>query len=124
MPKLRRVISRAKELPLTIEFPKADFTEGVDLQAVLAESKNLAAGLSEVWARLNGDTVLDQATLESLQRETKALLQIELYGCMCHHLIYIYPSRRRPPPRGPSVLAPLWWLPFSCLLKVPEPRGY
>eukprot|EP00962_Isochrysis_galbana_P061093 scaffold36275_cov154-Isochrysis_galbana.AAC.1 len=65
VPKLRRVISKARELPLAVEMqrpngsaadPHAD--GGFDLQAVLRESKNLASATREVWdPRVQGAAV-------------------------------------------------------------------
>lgn len=83
VPKLRRVISKARELPLAVEMqrpngsaadPHAD--GGFDLQAVLRESKNLASATREVWDRLNGGNNSKEEELMALQRESKALLSL------------------------------------------------
>ena len=77
VPKIRRVISKARELPLTIELPAAIAPEGaLNFSLALNESKNVAASVKEVWQRLNGADVERDLELVSLQRETKALLAL------------------------------------------------
>jgi len=77
VPKLRRVISKARELPLTIELPSGLNTgEGIDLRLALNESKNVAVTVKEVWQRLNGASPAKEEELASLQRESKALLYL------------------------------------------------
>lgn len=76
VPKIRRVISKARELPLTIELPSSIAAEGLDLGLALNESKNVAVAVKEVWQRLNGADVERDLELVSLQRETKALLAL------------------------------------------------
>ena len=72
VPKIRRVISKARELPLTIELPAAIAPEGaLNFSLALNESKNVAASVKEVWQRLNGADVERDLELVSLQRETK-----------------------------------------------------
>jgi len=78
VPKIRRVILRARELPLTIELPTsklADF-EGVDVQRVLKESQNFAVAAKEVWQRLNGVSPTRVEELSALQKESAALLSL------------------------------------------------
>jgi len=77
VPKLRRVISQARELPLAVELPKTIVsTEGVDIQAALKESRNLAAAAKQVWQRLNGNDASKEEELIALQKESKALLSM------------------------------------------------
>lgn len=61
VPKLRRVIARARELPLTVELPTNFVNEsGVDVGLVMKESKNIALGAKQVWQRLNGQSPTQQ----------------------------------------------------------------
>jgi len=77
VPKLRRVISKARELPLTVELPASiNAGEGLDLSLALNETKNVAVALREVWGRLNGADLSREEQLVSLQRESKALLSL------------------------------------------------
>ena len=78
VPKIRRVISKAKEVPLTIELPSALNTqiEEIDLGAAFNESKNVAVAVKQVWQRLNGASPAREEELASLQRESKALLSL------------------------------------------------
>ena len=76
VPKIRRVIAQARELPLTIELPTNIAAEGLDFSLALNESKNVAVAMKEVWQRLNGADVERDLELVSLQRETKALLAL------------------------------------------------
>jgi len=77
VPKLRRVIERARELPLTVELPApAAVFEGVDLQLALQESTNLAVGVRRVWQRLNGVSPDKEEELAALQKESAALLSL------------------------------------------------
>lgn len=78
VPKIRRVISKAKEVPLTIELPSALNTqiEEIDLGAAFNESKNVAVAVKQVWQRLNGASPAKEEELASLQRESKALLSL------------------------------------------------
>jgi len=90
--KLRRVISKARELPLAVEMVRKDSGGGggahgggaadveggggLDLSAVLRESANLASATKEVWQRLNGGNSSKEEELLALQRESKALLSL------------------------------------------------
>lgn len=78
VPKIRRVIVRARELPLTVELPtdKIVGPEGFDVQLVLKESKNLAVAAKEVWQRLNGVSPTKEEELSALQKESAALLSL------------------------------------------------
>ena len=49
VPKLRRVIRQARELPLTVELPTVNATDGLDLSLALNTSKNVAVAVKEVW---------------------------------------------------------------------------
>jgi len=71
-PKVRRMIAKARELPLTVEAPLEELEE-LDLAGIMQESKNLAAGVKSVWRRLNG-VGSKEDELIALQREAKALL--------------------------------------------------
>lgn len=77
VPKLRRVISKARELPLTIELPASlNAAEGLDFQQALNESKNVVVAVKEVVTRLSGTSLAKEEELISLQRESKALLSL------------------------------------------------
>ena len=78
VPKIRRVISRAREIPLTVELPSSLQTDegGVDIGAAFNESKNVVAAAKEIWQRLNGADVSRDLELISLQKEVKALLAL------------------------------------------------
>jgi len=76
VPKLRRVISRARELPLTIEMPAIQMEDGLDFRLALNESKNVAEAVRQTWQRLNGASPEKEETLFKLQRESKALLSL------------------------------------------------
>jgi len=77
VPKIRRVISKARELPLTIDLPSGlNSGEGIDLRLALNESKNVAVAVKQVWQRLNGASLAKEEELVSLQRESKALLYL------------------------------------------------
>merc|ERR1719247_3351817 len=71
-PKVRRMIAKARELPLTVEAPIQELEE-LDLAGIMQESKNVAAGVKSVWRRLNG-VGSKEDELVALQREAKALL--------------------------------------------------
>merc|ERR1719247_1558111 len=71
-PKVRRMIAKARELPLTVEAPIQELEE-LDLAGIMQESKNVAAGMKSVWRRLNG-VGSKEDELIALQREAKALL--------------------------------------------------
>ena len=76
VPKIKRVIEKAREIPLTVELPSPDqVMEDVDVGAVMQESKNVATGLRNVWSRINGRGVREE-DLQELQKEAKALLQL------------------------------------------------
>ncbi|KAL3919006.1 MAG: hypothetical protein SGPRY_005790 [Prymnesium sp.] len=66
VPKLRRVIVRARELPLTIDLPtnKLVGPEGFDLSKVIKESADLAVAAKQ------------EEELEALQKESSALLSL------------------------------------------------
>merc|ERR1712070_258157 len=52
VPKLRRVISKARELPLAVELPTSNGTDnggGVDLKAAFQESKNFAVAVKQAF---------------------------------------------------------------------------
>ena len=50
VPKLRRVISKARELPLTVELPAAmNAADGLNMSLALNETKNVAVAIKEVW---------------------------------------------------------------------------
>ena len=77
VPKLRRVISKARELPLTVELPASmNAADGLDMSLALNETKNVAVAIKEVWQRLNGADIRIEEELISLQRESKALLSL------------------------------------------------
>ena len=79
VPKLRRLIAKARELPLTVELPTQQFVSedgDVDWGTVVKESKNVAAAVRQTWQRLNGVNGTKEEELISLQRESKALLQL------------------------------------------------
>ena len=79
VPKLRRLIAKARELPLTVELPTQQFVSedgDVDWGTVAKESKNVAAAVRQTWQRLNGVNGTKEEELISLQRESKALLQL------------------------------------------------
>jgi len=71
-PKVRRMIAKARELPLTVEVPIQELDD-LDLGGIMQESKNVAAGIKSVWRRLNG-VGSKEDELVALQREAKALL--------------------------------------------------
>jgi len=75
VPKVKRVIKKAREIPLTVELPSPSTVDDIDVGAVLQESKNVVVGLRNVWQRINGRGV-DTAELFALQKEAKALLQL------------------------------------------------
>ena len=75
--KVRRVISKAKELPLTVELPASiSAADGLDFKIAFNESKNVAKAVKDTWQRLNGEDPEREETLISLQRESKALLSL------------------------------------------------
>jgi len=76
VPKLRRVISKARELPLTVDLPSQLVEDGFDFQLALNESKNVATAVKQVWQRLNGADASREEELIALQRESKALLSL------------------------------------------------
>jgi hypothetical protein len=80
VPKLRRVISKARELPLTIELPASlNAAEGVDFGLALNESKNVAVAVSSVWKRITTGASAGagrEEELVSLQKEATALLSL------------------------------------------------
>jgi len=78
VPKLRRVISKARELPLAMELPKAVTAHegGVDIQAAMRESTNVMVAAKAVWARLNGVDSTKEEELAALQTESKAILSL------------------------------------------------
>jgi len=80
VPKLRRVIAKARELPLAVEPPRpgaaAEEGEGFDLRAAVGEAQSLAVAARNVWERLNGGNFSREDELRSLQRESKALLSL------------------------------------------------
>tara|TARA_B110001452_G_scaffold9415_1_gene8075 strand:- start:1379 stop:3085 length:1707 start_codon:yes stop_codon:yes gene_type:complete len=75
VPKIKRVIEKAREIPLTVDLPREMAMEDVDVGAVMQESKNVATGLRNVWSRINGRGVREE-DLQELQKEAKALLQL------------------------------------------------
>ena len=57
VPKRRRLIAKARELPLTVELPTQQFVSedgDVDWGTVAKESKNVAAAVRQTCQRLNG----------------------------------------------------------------------
>lgn len=80
VPKLRRVIAKARELPLAVEPPRPGAAEeegeGFDLRAAVGEAQSLAVAARNVWERLNGGNFSREDELRSLQRESKALLSL------------------------------------------------
>ena len=77
VPKIRRVISKARELPLAIELPSSlSEADGLDLQLVFNESKNVAVAVQDIWERLTGADASRDLELVSLQRESRALLAL------------------------------------------------
>ena len=75
VPKIKRVIEKAREIPLTVDLPSPDLVQDVDVGAVMQESKNVATGLRNVWSRINGRGVREE-DLQELQKEAQALLQL------------------------------------------------
>ncbi len=72
MPKLRRAINQARELPLAVEIPRP-----ADPQEALRESQNIAMAVKEVWSRLTDAAgAAQEEQLVALQKESKALLAI------------------------------------------------
>ena len=72
VPKLRRAINQARELPLAVEIPRP-----ADPQEALRESQNIAMAVKEVWSRLTDAAgAAQEEQLVALQKESKALLAI------------------------------------------------
>ena len=76
LPKLRRVISRARELPLTIDLPAIQGDGGLDFRLALNESKNVVEAVQQAWQRLSGTSPEKEETLMTLQQESRALLSL------------------------------------------------
>ena len=75
VPKLRRVISKARELPLTVELPASmNAADGLDMSLALNETKNVAVAIKEVWQRLNGaDIRIEEELGEELMEEEEVV---------------------------------------------------
>jgi hypothetical protein len=74
LPKLRRVISRARELPLTIDLPAIQGDGGLDFR--LALNENVVEAVQQAWQRLSGTSPEKEETLMTLHKESRALLSL------------------------------------------------